>query len=443
MPDTLNADQILALAPDAGSAKAGQGLANRRKWLALGHTDRAAWGECQGSAREPYRTQIDLTEPAFRCSCPSRKFPCKHSLGLFLLLASEPTAFDRGAPPPWVAEWLDRRNQSAQQREQKPAPVPAADPQKKRVAAQAKTAAARETKVAAGVEELGRWLRDLIRQGLAGAQSRPYSFWENMAARMVDAQAPGLARMVRVLAGIPASGEGWQAHLLERLALLHLLLEGYQRIEMLPLDTQADIRATIGWSQNQDELLESAGLRDRWLILGQRVEDEDHLRVQRTWLWGEAHARPALILAFAAPGQPLERSLVPGTALDAELVYFPSAYSLRALVKQRHSSPTPIGQAPGYADIQTATAAYSAALAAFTWLERFPMPLQAVTPTRVGERWAVRDATGRMLPIAPGFAHGWRLLAISGGRPLALFGEWNGTTLLPLSADAGEEFRTL
>jgi SWIM zinc finger len=443
MPNTLNPDQILALAPDAGSAKAGQGLASRRKWLVLGCSDRAAWGECQGSARDPYRTQIDLGEPAFRCSCPSRKFPCKHGLGLFLLLASEPAAFDRAAPPAWVAEWLDRRDQSAIKRDPKLAPAPVVDAQKKRVSSQAKTAAARETRVAAGVEELGRWLRDLIRQGLAGAQGRPYSFWESMAARMVDAQAPGLARMVRTLAGIPASGEGWQARLLERLALLYLLLEGYQRIETLPLDTQADIRTAIGWSQNQDELLESAGLRDRWLILGQRVEDEDNLRVQRTWLWGETSARPALILAFAAPGQPLDRSLVTGTALDAELVYFPSAHPLRALIQQRHGTPTPIGSAPGYADIHAATAAYAAALAVFAWLERFPMPLQTVTPMRVGESWAVRDGDGRALPLAPGFAHGWRLLALSGGRPLGLFGEWNGTTLMPLSVGSGEEFRAL
>jgi hypothetical protein len=362
---------------------------------------------------------------------------------LLLLLASEPAAFDRAAAPPWVAEWLNRRDQSASQREPKPAPAPTEEPQKKRVAAQAKTAAARQAKVAAGAEELGRWLRDLIRQGLASAQSRPYSFWESMAARMVDAQAPGLARMVRSLAGLPASGEGWQARLLEQLALLHLLLEGYQHIETLPIDTQADIRTTIGWSQNQDELLESAGLRDHWLILGQRVEDEDNLRVQRTWLWGEECARPALILAFAAPGQPLERSLAPGTAVNAELVYFPSAYPLRALIKQRHGPPAPIGSAPGYAHMTNATEAYAAALAAFPWLDRFPMPLQAATPARVGERWAVRDGNGRMLPLAPGFAHGWRLLALSGGRPLALFGEWNGTTLLPLSAGAGEEFRVL
>jgi hypothetical protein len=441
MPDILNADQILALAPDPSSAKAGQSLAGRRKWLALGRSDRAAWGECQGSAREPYRTQIDLAEPAFRCSCPSRKFPCKHGLGLFLLLASEPGAFEHGAPPPWVAEWLDRRDQSAIKREVKPSP--AADPEKKRATAQAKTAAAREAKVAAGVVELDRWLRDLVRQGLAGAQSRPYSFWEAMAARMIDAQAPGLARMLRALAGIPASGEGWQARLLERLALLHLLIQGYQRIETLPSDTQADIRTAIGWSHNQDELLATTGLRDRWLILGQRLEDEDNLRIQRTWLWGEAHARPALILAFAAPGQPLDRSLVPGTVLDVKLVYFPSAFPLRALVQERLGSPAPIGSAPGYADLQAATAAYAGALSLVPWMERFPMPLQAVIPIRLGERWAIRDQGGRMLPLAPGFANGWRLLALSGGHPLWLFGEWNGTTLLPLSAGAGEEFRVL
>jgi len=443
MPTILTADQILALAPDSGSAKAGQGLASRRKWLLLGRSDRAAWGECQGSAREPYRTQIDLAEPAFRCSCPSRKFPCKHGLGLFLLLASEPATFDQGAPPPWVAEWLNRRDQSASQRDAKPAPAPAADPQKKRAASQAKTAAAREAKVAAGVTELGRWLRDLARQGLAGAQSHPYSFWESMAARMVDAQAPGLARMVRALAGVPASGEGWQARLLERLTLLHLLLEGYARIETLPIEAQADIRTAIGWSHNQEELLESAGLRDRWLILGQRVEDEGNLRVQRTWLWGQTHACAALILAFAAPGQPLDRSLAPGTALDADLVYFPSAYPLRALVKQRHGPPAALVSAPGYASTTEATAAYAAALGACPWLERFPMPIQATTPTRVGEGWAARDRDGRVLSLAPRFAHGWRLLALSGGRPLALFGEWNGTTLLPLSAGAGAEFQTL
>jgi hypothetical protein len=446
MPHILTADQILALAPDPGSAKAGQGLANPRKWLALGRSERAVWGECQGSAREPYRTQIDLNEPAFRCSCPSRKFPCKHGLGLFLLLASQPAAFEQKAAPAWVTEWLGKRDQSAQQRtakQERPAPPPGEETSKKRTVAQARTAAARETKVAAGMAELGRWMRDLVRQGLAGAQSQPHSFWETVAARMVDAQAPGLARMVRELADVAATGEGWQERLLDRLTRLQLLIEGYQRLEALPPETQADIRAAIGWSPRQEELLGFVGVRDRWLILGQRVEDEDNLRVQRTWLWGDKTDQPALVLGFAAPGQPLDRSLAPGTAIDAELVFFPGAYPLRALVKQRHAAPQPLDHLPGYADLTTAIQGYGAALTRVPWLERFPMPLQAITPARTSTGWAVLDADHRSLPLAPTFRHTWRLMALSGGQPLGLFGEWTGDLLLPLSVYTEDGYSSL
>ena len=126
-------------------------------------------------------------------------------------------------------------------------------------AAQARRTADREAKVAAGLEELKRWLLDLVRQGLASAQGRPYSFWESVAARMVDAQAPGVARLVRDLAGIPASGEGWPDRLLERLGRLLLLVEGYSRITDLPEPTQADLRSLIGWTQDQKELLGQPG----------------------------------------------------------------------------------------------------------------------------------------------------------------------------------------
>jgi hypothetical protein len=42
-------EQILALAPDSASAKAGQGLASPRKWQTLGADEQTAWGLCQGS----------------------------------------------------------------------------------------------------------------------------------------------------------------------------------------------------------------------------------------------------------------------------------------------------------------------------------------------------------------------------------------------------------
>src|SRR5262245_29494406 len=142
------AEQIIALAPDAASAKSGQGLATARKWISLGCTEQMTWGECQGSGKDPYRTQIDLSEPAFRCTCPSRKFPCKHALGLFLLFAAQANVFTEKSSPVWAGEWIESRAKRSQQRAKRQAeaeekPDAVADP-----AARARRAADREARVA-------------------------------------------------------------------------------------------------------------------------------------------------------------------------------------------------------------------------------------------------------------------------------------------------------
>ncbi len=105
----LSEDQIIKLAPDAASVKAGKGLASAAKWVLRGASDRALWGHCQGSGKNPYQTQVDLQNIAFKCSCPSHKFPCKHSLGLLFLYASQPDLFTTGEEPDWVKEWLEKR----------------------------------------------------------------------------------------------------------------------------------------------------------------------------------------------------------------------------------------------------------------------------------------------------------------------------------------------
>jgi hypothetical protein len=439
MPPTWTTEQILALAPDAGAAKAGKDLAVARKWLTLGHDAEVAWGTCQGSGVAPYQTGIDLTGPGFRCSCPSRKFPCKHALGLFLLLANAPQSFTETARPEWITAWLAgraRREATAGKAEGRP--KTGANP-----AARARSTADRTARVAAGLQDLDLWMTDLVRHGLAAAQSRPPKFWETPAARLVDAQAPGVARLVRQLAGIPATGDGWPDRLLERLGRLHLLGVGFRQIDTLPEATQADIRGLIGWTQSQDELLAASGIRDEWLVLGQRLTEEDRLRAQHTWLWGLTTGRAALILNYAHGNAPLDTSLLPGTAFEADLVFYAGAYPLRALIQARGDSAALPSTLPGYATIAEAIGAYATALAAYPWLDELPLPLTGVVPVAHGDGWAVQDADGRVLPLHPQFNGGWMLLALSGGRPLGLFGEWNGDVLVPLSTWTGDRFYPL
>ena len=83
--------------------------------------------------------------------------------------------------------------------------------------------------------------------------------------------------------------------------------------------------------------------------------------------------------------------------------------------------------------IEGAIAAYAQALTANPWLEQYPLMLDQVRPVWQAERWWLQDATGHVLPLSPRFQHPLELLAISGGHPLQVFGEWDGEVLLPLS----------
>ncbi len=421
-------NQALTLAPDAAAAKAAQSLASARRWTGLGHSADALWGLCQGSGKVPYQTQVELAGPAFRCTCPSRKQPCKHGLGLLLLFATQSTAFSESAPPAWVSDWLaDRAKRQARAASDSAPKAPADD------AAAARRLAQREGRIQRGIQDLDQWLRDTARRGLADLPERSLVSSEEMAARLVDAQAPGLARLVRQLAGLPSSGPGWQERVAEQLGRLYLLLEGYRRQADLPPEWRAHVRSLVGWSQAQDDLLAAPGVHDHWIVQGRAVDLEDRLRVTRTWLWGETSQRAALLLDFTAPGQQAEIDLVPGTIVAAELVFYPGPAPLRALIKS-HGAAKPLTGWTGQATLAAAQIAYGAALAQDPWLERWPVALTSVWPQITDDQQWVQDVGGSVWPLAPAFAAPWELLALSGGRPVGVFGEWNGRTLLPLAA---------
>jgi len=438
----LDATQILALAPDAASAKAGSQLAVPRNWSNVGRNESAIWGECQGSGKNPYRTQIDLAEPAFKCSCPSRKFPCKHGLGLYLLLDAETALFNMGEAPEWVRDWLQSRQARQEKKAEKAAAAAEPSPEAAAVsAAQArKREEKREEKVDAGLRELQTWLHDLAREGLSSVRSRGQGFWDAIAARMVDAQAAPLARRLRRAGSILYQSGLRDAEVLvaNELAAIYLLTRAWQRIGELPLALQADVRSLLGWTVNQDEVLGQPTVADRWRILSQTVSDDERVRVRTTWLRGASSGHWALVLHYAAGTQGFDQVLHPGTEFDGELCYYPGAWPLRALVRQQADARRI--DAPGAAcGLDALLDGYADALAAQPFLDRHPALLDGLVPDSA-DHTVLRDAQGRRIALHPAFRpqHAFHLLALGGGHPLTIFGEWDGRTLLPLSVwDAG------
>ncbi|MGD9681961.1 MAG: SWIM zinc finger domain-containing protein [Candidatus Obscuribacterales bacterium] len=440
-------DQVLALAPDDSSRKAGEGLSTTRKWSNLGSDGRSLWGECQGSGSRPYQTCVDLSEPAFKCSCPSRKFPCKHGLGLFLLFATDSGSVAEGEPPDWVLAWIGKRLESQQKKEQK-----ARDAAEKPVdsEAQARRQAKRQANIEDGLAELDRWLCDRIRHGLARVQAESYEFWDGIAARMVDAQAPGLARMLRQCAAVSSTGENWQDRLLERLSLIHLAVGACNRIESLSPEMQAELRSVLGVTVSREEVLARAregieAITDRWQVMGQLIEQEERLRVKRSWLYGIETGKWALVLNFAHAAQPLDVSLVPGFSFAGELVYFPGAFPLRALVKGRESDNSSRAEKSPvvHEDSSGALADYARALSYNPWLESYPFAISNVVPVLDGESISFIDRRSNLLRARLGRRDRWRLLSVSGGGPVDIFGEWDGDSLTPLSVTAGKSFLSL
>jgi hypothetical protein len=430
---SLTAEQVATLAPDAASLAAGKKLAAGRDWSNVGHDARALWGECKGSAL--YQVRVDLSDLSAKCTCPSRKFPCKHALGLLLKAAADPAAVAAVDAPDWVEEWLARRGAAAEKKERKKADAAAAPVDEK---AQARRVEKRAERVDEGLATLDLWLADLVRNGLAGIADRGADVWESQAARLVDAQAPGLAARVRRIGEIPRSAPDWGKRVLVELGRITLLTEAYRRADALDVALRDDVRSLVGWTlRDEDVIARGTAVDDRWLVIGQRTEDDGRIRVQRTWLLGLDSARYALVLQFAVGPAPFGESWITGTCIAARVRYWPSAHPSRALVEERRGTPERwAGEPVGFAGFHELLGATASALAAQPWLDRFPCVVRDVRPARTAARaWHLLDAAGRALPLAPRDHR--RLLALSGGHPVHVAAEWDGDALLPLAVLAG------
>ncbi|MFN5978108.1 MAG: SWIM zinc finger family protein, partial [Pseudanabaena sp.] len=63
----------------------------------------------------------------------------------------------------------------------------------------------------------------------------------------------------------------------------------------------------------------------------------------------------------------------------------------------------------------------------------FPLTLQQVIPVHNDGKWFIRDHANHLLAINPRFERGWATLALSGGHPVMIFGEWSDNYIYPLS----------
>lgn len=454
----ISLEKIEAIAPDQASLVAARKLVKPSRWSGLS-CDNAGlvWGECQGSGASPYRVVISEIDAGYKCTCPSRKFPCKHNLALMWMRAEGKVQFQMAQTPEWVLGWVRRRRptgtQSAAEGEEAPKPksliqatteqIEEVDPKAEDRAAAARDRSRREREeaVLAGLDDLDRWLVDQVDAGIAVFPQHAGKSCRAIAQRLVDAKASGLAS---ALDNLPNRIYGLAEHLrataaLEQLGRLHLLAGAYRRQEVLNAELRADARREIGWTQSRESLLSEEGalcLSGSWRVVGTVSEVQpDRLRRLETWLWREASAdgtRAAVLIDFApvASGQ-TRGAYRTGERVGATLVFYPSVRPLRALIREI-SSPAQDCDMPlssPETDLAGALAEYEAALCAVPWISIWPLRFRDGRVRRNGENIFLcsADDDGIALPVLPSQATmASPLLAID---RIDGFGLWDGYSL--------------
>jgi hypothetical protein len=309
---------------------------------------------------------------------------------------------------------------------------PAKDP-----AAAARRREDRLALMSAGLADLETWLGDLVRGGLAAARQQPYRYWDEAAARLVDAQLPALAERVRRMGSDVHARADWADHLLAEAGRWWTATRAWARRERLDAAQLGDLRAFLGWPFAKDEIRTADPVTDRWLVLGVHRTDDGQLQQQRTWLRGTATGETVLILDFAAVGGTLGVAQVVGAVVEAPMGRYPGGPPRRALFAEE---PVPVGassELPAAAPLDEGLARVATWRAGNPWTDRLPVTVagaRLVPPASGGAGWVV-DERGDALPLVPG-APLWTLLALTGGAPAPLFGEIEDGRFRPLTLAA-------
>ncbi|MFB9327531.1 SWIM zinc finger family protein [Paenibacillus aurantiacus] len=223
-----------SIALNAAAAKNGRDLVKKNSFAALNQSEDGTllFGACKGSGKEPYRCSADFAKPespVYRCSCPSRQFPCKHVLGLLYAYA-QGRAFENAAVPDDIAEKREKAEKREEKREEKrqaeaEGAAEGAAPRKKT------NKAALAKKIAAQLEgvELARKLALQIAQGgIASVDAAMVRLLERQMKELGSYYVPGLASSAESLVSLLRRAEGREAvytEAMDQLTALYALLK--------------------------------------------------------------------------------------------------------------------------------------------------------------------------------------------------------------------------
>jgi hypothetical protein len=430
---------VINLASGTNDMVAARSLQLSSHWHSIAHDGYMIWAQYHENERKKYEIRIDMIAlqaegKGFTCTCSRNRPPCEHILSLLLIILEAPEKYLVDVTPDAIMEKMDRRSRRVRSRLEGLAQPPKLSPDEQTDSSN-QFDQSRFEQMQDGIAELDHWMRNLMRQGLGHVNVTDPAFWQPITDRMVDSFLPGIADRLRYIAQIPQMHlDEWVEPLLAELGKLYLLVDSFKRYHALPLPVQADMRDAVGWSfKTLPSDAEIDTVHDQWVVLGKR--DFKYSRnswLRRTWLYGQQSERYAVVKEYVIDPALLMMTVTGGQQIEATLRFFPSRAALRA---QLDSPVEQLASADLTLPLQTmeeALARYQRLCARNPWLTEAVVCVDDMIPFQYQERWYAKSGTEEVLPLHPNFRNHWPLMAMSGGYPLQVLGEWDGRFFFPL-----------
>ena len=181
---SITTELIERIAPNASAIANAKRISQKNGFVVLSKSEDETllYGECKGSGKKPYITSADFIDPSapvFRCSCPSRQFPCKHALALLFDYMAQKTFTSCEIPEDIISkrEKIDKKKENAE----KPKKM-------KNVNKSALTKKMKKQLEGLGLAE--RFLKEVLQTGIASLSGKGLKTYADLVKQMGDYYLP-------------------------------------------------------------------------------------------------------------------------------------------------------------------------------------------------------------------------------------------------------------
>lgn len=185
--EIINEELIRSLAPNQNAITNARKISSSGGFLSLHQTEEKdlIFGECKGSGKSNYQTSVDFSgdAPVFRCSCPSRQFPCKHGVAILFEWVNGKN-FEVAEVPEDVAKKRDK----IEKRKEKAKEGTTSQPSKTSIAAAKK----KLQKQLEGLDLAETFVTDLLNRGVSSINGSSSASYKNLAKQLGDYYLPEL-----------------------------------------------------------------------------------------------------------------------------------------------------------------------------------------------------------------------------------------------------------